>query len=191
MKAIGLTGIAGAFSSSASAETKGSEFRSDRRGPVRKSRFPVEIADIQIPNWVTVELPNQRIAKAEYREGNDPAQDAQLWGRTEYDNLTMTRGVEPSSAGNAQVPGPGSPVGLKLFEWFKKARQGKVTDARKKVTVTVYNESGPQGAPVAKWVFEKAWPIEYSPPTLDAMSKGEIAMESITLAYYKYDRKAP
>lgn len=186
-----MAGLVSTFSSTSSAEPSESVSLPDRRGPARKSRFVVEIADIQVPGWSKVELPDASLSKAEYRNGNEPDQNRQLWGRSDYDPLKMTRGVEPASAGNAVVPGMGAPVGTKLFDWFKKARQGKVSDSRKKITVKVYNELGAQGNPIAKWVFEKAWPIEYSPPTLDASARGEIAKESLTLAYYKYSRKAP
>lgn len=163
----------------------------DRRGPIRKSRFNVTIADIQVPGWQSVELPSITTQEATYRNGNEPEQARRLWGRTEYGDLTMERGVEPASAGNAQIPGPGAPAGTKLFDWYKKVRDGKVSDARKKVTVTVYSEAGLQGQPLAKWVFEKAWPKEYQPPSLDATASGDVATESITLAYYKFDRTAP
>jgi phage tail-like protein len=103
----------------------------------------------------------------------------------------MRRGVEPAGAGNSVVPGSGQPQGTKLFDWFKKVTQGKLAEARKKITVQVYNETGPQGAPVAKWVFEKAWPMEYTAPDLDASARGEIAMEELTIAYYKFQRKSP
>lgn len=191
LKAVGVAGIASTLSTSASAESTNPRSLPDRRGPIRKSRFSVQIEDVQVPGWFRVELPAQRLATTEYREGHEPEQDRQLWGRTEYDDLTMVRGVEPATAGNSVIPGEGAPAGMKLFDWFKKARQGKLAEARKKVTVQVFNESGPQGAPVAKWVFEKAWPKEYSPPDLDASARGEIAMEELTLDYYKYDRKSP
>lgn len=180
MKGLGFLGLASMASGTVSAE--------DRRGPARKSRFMVQIEDIQVPGWVRVELPDAQIGVAEYREGDEADQDRQLWGPPEYDDLTMVRGVESASAGNAQVPGPGTPVGTKLYDWFKKAKDGKLTEARKPVTVELYNEAGPQGAPVARWEFEKAWPKEYSPPTLDARARGEIAMESLTLAFYDYSR---
>lgn len=196
MKVAGLAGLASAVSGVGSAEPstdgrQASKTRPDRRGPVRKSRFIVQIEDIEIPGWYQLELPDTRLSKGEYRNGNEPDQSRQLWGRSDYDPLVMRRGVEPSTAGNSVIPGGGSPAGMKLFDWFKKARQGKVSEARKKITVEILNEAGPQGAPVAQWEFEKAWPIEYSPPNLDASAKGEVAMEELTLAYYKYDRTAP
>lgn len=163
----------------------------DRRGPVRKSRFTVQIDDVQVPGWQSVELPSITTQESTYRNGNEPEQSRRLWGRTEYGDLTMERGVEPSSAGNSQIPGGGAPVGTKLFDWYKKVRQGKVADARKTITVQVFNEQGPQGAPTAKWVFEKAWPKEYQPPSLDATASGDIATETITCAFYKMDRKSP
>jgi phage tail-like protein len=183
MQAVGLAGLASLAAGQASAM--------DRRGPVRKTRFVVTIDDIQVPGWREVKLPDARIGKAEYRNGNGPDEDRQLWGRADYDPLVMRRGVEPASTGNSEIPGGGAPVGTKLFDWFKKVKQGKVADARKKITVEIYNEAGAQGAPVAKWVFEEAWPIEYSPPTLDAGARGEVAMEGLTLAFYDYQRKAP
>lgn len=184
MQAVGLAGLASVAAGQVSAQ--------DRRGPVRKTYFSVTIDDIEVPGWVEVQLPDARIGKGEYRTGNEPDEDRQLWGRADYDPLVIKRGVEPDVGPPGESNPGGAPVGTKLFDWFKKVKAGKVADARKQITVEVYNEAGSgAGAPVAKWAFEEAWPIEYSPPTLDARARGEVAMEGLTLAFYDYEREEP
>lgn len=164
----------------------------DRRGPIRKSRFTVTIEDIQVPGWQSVEMPSITTQEANYRNGNEPEQQRSLWGRTEYGDLTLERGVEPAQGpASGAIPGGQAPVGTKLHDWYKKVRQGKVEEARKDITVEIYNEAGMMGAPIAKWVFEKCWPKEYQPPSLDATASGDIATESLTCAVYKFQRKSP
>ncbi|MFT4880258.1 MAG: phage tail-like protein [Natronomonas sp.] len=184
MQAVGLAGLASVAAGQASAQ--------DRRGPARKTYFSVTIDDIEVPGWVEVQLPDARIGKGEYRTGNEPDEDRQLWGRADYDPLVIKRGVEPATGPPGESNPGGAPVGTKLFDWFKKVKDGKVAESRKQITVEVYNETGSvAGAPVAKWVFDEAWPIEYSPPTLDAGARGEVAMEGLTLAFYDYQRESP
>lgn len=64
-----------------------------------------------------------------------------------------------------------------LFDWAMSNLNGKIV--RKTVTVSMLNV---QGAVVAKWTFNGAWPVKWDGPDFDASSK-EIVIETIHLAY--------
>jgi phage tail-like protein len=56
---------------------------------------------------------------------------------------------------------------------------GKIDTSRKTVTITLLDEIGNE---FASWKFEKAWPIRYPPPSLDA-NRNEIAMETLEITH--------
>lgn len=180
MKAIGVAGIASAASTTTAARTNGDEYRAglvDRRGPVRKSRFAVELEldGTEIPGWQTVELPTITVNEAMYREGNERQSDnRKLWGRTVYGDLTMTRGVQPDDT--------------RLWNWRKQVMDGKLDEARRDIAINVFGTSGEEVS--ARFEVEKAWPKEYEPPSLDATAGGPVAEESITLAFDRFVRQA-
>ncbi len=159
----------------------------DRRGPVRKSRFSVdlELDGTQITGWQSVELPSITVSEATYRNGDEPSQARRLWGRTEYGDLTVERGVEPE--GEMPITGD-SLAGSKLYDWHEKIRLGMVDANRKDVKVTVMNE---QGEAVVGYLFHHAWPKEYQPPSLDATASGDVATESLTLSFHWFERADP
>lgn len=187
MKTLGFTGAAAALLTGKDLEAIETAQAVDRRGPLRASRFSVdlEIDGTTISGWNEIELPTARITGAEYRNGDEPSQDRQLWGRTEYDPLVMRRGIEPE--GEQPITGD-ELAGTVLFDWFEMAQLGILDSARQDVKVSILNA---QGEAAAGYLFHHAWPVAYHPPTLDAEAEGEIAMEALTLAYHWYERADP
>ena len=173
MQALGAIGLAGALSGSASASTAQDGLPAQVAGPVPTSRFIVEIDGIDIAGFSGVQLPQAGIEEGEYREGNQPPQDQQLWGQSEYDDLTLERGVRAGE--------------LQLYEWFKQVQQGKMAEAEKSIAVSILNSTG---EPAVRYEFTRAWPKEYSPPELDAFATGRenVATEEITIAYERFER---
>lgn len=182
MKAVGFVGIA----SAANVATTEPAQAVDRRGPVRNNRFSVdlELDGTAITGWKRVELPETRVVNNEYRNGDEPSQNRQLWGKSEYDPLVLERGVEPE--GEMPITGD-SLAGTKLYDWLEKIRLGMVDANRKDVKVTIMNE---QGEAVVGYLFHHAFPVKYTPPTLDAMGN-DIATEKLTLVYHWYERADP
>ena len=151
----------------------------DRAGinaPVRSNQFEVELelTDGAVAGWRRVDLPGTTSMKAEYREGNDPESEYPLWGTTEWSDLVMERGAKEGET--------------MLWEWRKKVNEGKLDEARKSIAVVVYGEEGVQGAPLLRYEFQGAWPVEYHPPTLDAQAGSGIATETLVVAYDQYER---
>jgi phage tail-like protein len=88
-----------------------------------------------------------------------------------------------------QVPGTPkfNPITLKhamdsstsLFDWYLKVEQGKVAEARKNATITVF---GPDNSVVEEWKFKNAWPSAWKTADLDATSDA-IFTEEITFVH--------
>jgi len=144
----------------------------DRHGPMKTGRFEVQIDDIAVAGWQTVTIPGISVEQGSYREGNDPDYEKKTWGQTTFDDLEMERGVKPGDT--------------KLYDWIKDVQAGKADSGRKEITVKMLDEEGEMQI---QWEFQKAWVKEYSPPELESSADGEMATESITVAYDKMERK--
>ena len=90
-------------------------------------------------------------------------------GRLKWTNITLKRGVTDS---------------MEAWKWRKLVEQGKITDARKNGTITMYNQ---QGDPVAKWNFTNAWPSKLNGPSANA-GNNEVAIEELELTHEGYER---
>lgn len=90
-------------------------------------------------------------------------------GRLKWNNITLKRGITDA---------------MDMWKWRKLVEQGKVDDARKNGTITMYNQ---QGDAVAKWNFINAWPSKLSGPSANA-SNNEVAIEELELTHEGYER---
>jgi len=90
-------------------------------------------------------------------------------GRLKWTNITLKRGVTDS---------------MDAWKWRKLVEQGKISDARKNGTITMYNQ---QGDAIAKWNFTNAWPSKLSGPSANA-SNNEVAIEDLELTHEGYER---
>ena len=90
-------------------------------------------------------------------------------GRLKWNNITLKRGVTDS---------------MEAWQWRKLVEQGKITDARKNGTITMYNQ---QGDAVAKWNFTNAWPSKLNGPSANA-GNNEVAIEELELTHEGYER---
>ena len=148
--------------------------RSAINAPVRTNRFEVEL---ELPGgavfgWRRIDLPGQETRTTTYREGSDPEYEFPLTGNeTEGADLVMERGAKQGEK--------------MLWDWYEQARQGKLDEARKSIAVIVFDSTGNNS--LLRFEFTKAWPEEYSPPTLDAQA-GNIGTESLTIAYDRMRR---
>ncbi len=112
----------------------------------------------------------------EHREGGDPSTSRKSPGRTQFDAITLERGVthDPAFEEWANLVwrlGAGVEVALAAF--------------RKDVTLELFNEAGQV---VLAYKIHRAWVSEYQPlPALDADS-GAAAFQSITLQHEGWER---
>lgn len=90
-------------------------------------------------------------------------------GRLKWNNVTLKRGITDS---------------MDMWKWRKLVEQGKIDDARKNGTITMYNQ---QGSAVARWDFTNAWPSKLSGPSANA-SNNEVAIEELEITHEGYER---
>lgn len=149
--------------------------RSAINAPIRTSRFEIELElpGGPVPGWSRVDLPGTETMRNQYREGPDPEYDFPLWGRTEWADLVMERGAKSGEQ--------------MLWDWREKVNQGKLDEARKSIAVIIFDSSGNET--LMRYEFEKAWPVRYEPPTLDA-SAGGLGTETLVVTYDRYRRVA-
>lgn len=144
----------------------------DVHGPLRNSRFRLEIDDVVRAGFAECHLPSARTEVISYREGSDKQPtDRKLAGLTEYGPLILKGGV----ARDAKA----------LFDWYHMVASGKVDEARTTIAVVVLDE---EGGPSARWEFRNAWPRRYEGPRLDA--SGEcVAIETVEIVNEGFERK--
>ena len=85
-------------------------------------------------------------------------------GTHKYTNITLKRGVTKD---------------MDLWDWRGKVLDGKMKDARRSCTVTVYDT---EHNPMAEWVLNDAWPSKLSGPTFNAQNN-EIAIEELEIVH--------
>jgi phage tail-like protein len=85
-------------------------------------------------------------------------------GRLKWQDVTLKRGITSN---------------LQLWEWRQTVVEGKMTDARKNISITMLNR---EYAPVATWHFSSAWPSKVTGPSFKADSN-EFGVEEITIVH--------
>jgi phage tail-like protein len=106
---------------------------------------------------------------AEYREGNDPANNVRkVQGLNKAGDVTCKRGIVDA--------GP-------IWDWIVQARtEGPA--AKKDVVVTLLNE---RREPVQKWTLGHVIPLKWTGPTLAGKGGGDVAMEELVLSCESLD----
>ena len=146
----------------------------DRHGPMRTGRFTVEIDDVEIAGWQSVTIPSSSTEVSEYRESDDPDFEDIVLGATTFQDLEMTRGLQPGDT--------------TLSDWREEVRAGNIDEAIKEVKVTLMDE---EGEDVFRWVFEGSLLSYYDPPELDARVEGKVATETVTIVFDKMVEEEP
>ena len=85
-------------------------------------------------------------------------------GTHKYTNITLKRGVTKDTD---------------LWDWRINVLEGKMSDARRACTITVY---GTERIPIAEWVLDEAWPSKLTGPTFNAQNN-EIAIEELEIVH--------
>lgn len=85
-------------------------------------------------------------------------------GRLKWENITLKRGITSA---------------MDIWDWRKQVEDGRVEEARHDGSITMYDQ---ELNPVARWEFQKAWPVKVTGPQPKADSN-EIGIEELTLAH--------
>jgi phage tail-like protein len=135
----------------------------DRHGPLRVTRFLLEIDGIAKAGFSRCRVPDSSTSVVEYREGNDPPTTRKLAGLNEYGTLELRYGVTTDA--------------VELHGWRRLVEDGKVDEARRSIAVVLLDE---EGSPAARWELRNAWPTRYAAPTLDA-GRSAVAIEALEI----------
>ncbi len=143
----------------------------DLHGPFRGERFVLELDNEEVAGLEEIKLPRHQTKRSEFRGGEDAPHSKQLWAKTEYGDLEITRKVDGNN---------------KLYEWRDKVEQGKLDEARKEsIAVVLKNEVGVSSL---RWKLRNAWPSEYRSPNFSANSD-EIATETFVIVCEEMERE--
>jgi phage tail-like protein len=92
-----------------------------------------------------------------------------LPGNAKWNNITLKRGLTDV---------------MDMWKWRKLVEQGKMEEARKNGSITMF---GPDGNEVARWDFVNAWPSKLSGPNANATSN-EVGIEELEITHEGYER---
>lgn len=87
-----------------------------------------------------------------------------LPGRLKWENITLKRGITDN---------------MDIWDWRKQVEDGDVEGSRRNGSVVMYNHKLEE---VARWNFERAWPVKVSGPQPKADSN-EIGIEELVIAH--------
>jgi len=85
-------------------------------------------------------------------------------GRIKWENITLKRGITDN---------------MDIWQWREQVVQGKVDDARRNGSIIMFDQTLTE---VARWNFERAWPLKVSGPAVKSDSN-EFAMEELVLVH--------
>ncbi len=105
----------------------------------------------------------------EYQEGGQNAFTHKLRGPLKHRNLVLKRGITSDDG---------------LLQWFQLTQQ---LDKRPSITVTLM---GPGNQRIRSWVFERAFPVRWTGPVLNA-GAGSLASEELEIAHRGFAAKRP
>lgn len=95
-------------------------------------------------------------------KGNEVVQ--KIPGRLKWQDITLKRGITHN---------------LDIWDWRKMVEDGEVEDARSNGSIVMFDHELNE---VARWNFERAWPIKVSGPSVKADSN-EIGIEELSITH--------
>jgi phage tail-like protein len=107
----------------------------------------------------------------EHKVVNETGQEVVLKipGRLKWENITLKRGITSS---------------MDIWDWRKEVTDGNVDSARRDGSIVMFDQTLNE---VARWNFERAWPIKVTGPTPKTDSN-ELGIEELTLGHEGIER---
>ena len=102
----------------------------------------------------------------EHKVVNQGAQEIvqKIPGRLKWENITLKRGITSN---------------MDIWKWRKQVEDGDVKGARKNGSIIMYDQAL---AEVARWNFERAWPVKVTGPQPKSDSN-EVGIEELTITH--------
>jgi phage tail-like protein len=92
-------------------------------------------------------------------------------GRLKWENITLKRGITSA---------------MDIWTWRKEVEEGNIATARADGSIVMFDQTLKE---VARWEFQKAWPVKVTGPSLKA-DGNEVGVEELTLAHEYIVRKS-
>ncbi|MFB6608726.1 phage tail protein [Agromyces sp. NPDC056379] len=157
------------------------EINATRFDPYKNFKFRIGWAGHYVAGVSKVSLLSRKTGIVTHREGTDPSTSRKSPGRTEYDAITLERGVTHD---------------LDFEQWANKVWNygsgpqggGEVSlkDFRKDLILDVFNEAGQR---VLSYAIYRCWVSEYQAlPDLDANATAAVAIAKIKLENEGWER---
>jgi phage tail-like protein len=139
-----------------------------RQDPLPNYAFRVLVDDLPAAEFSECSGLEMTVKFDEVREGGQNGFVHKLPGRVEYGNLVLKRGYARSG---------------ELLKWclqVPQTLQEEVRLKRRKVTVQLVEQAS--RSTIVQWIFDDAYPVKWSGPSLKASENG-VAIESLELAH--------
>ena len=135
----------------------------ERKDPYRGFNFKMELGGRIVAGFREASGLESSPDPVEYREKADGVSTARkLPGLNKHSNISLKRGVTDDA---------------KLWEWWKKAMEGKVE--RMDGSIVLMDDAGEEQA---RWNFVAGWPTKWTGPSFNATSN-EVAIETLEIAH--------
>ena len=135
----------------------------ERKDPYRGFNFKMELGGQIVAGFREASGLDSSQDPVEYREKADGVSTSRkLPGLNKHSNISLKRGVTDDA---------------KLWEWWKKAMDGKVE--RMDGSIVLMDDAGEEQA---RWNFVAGWPTKWTGPSFNATSN-EVAIETLEIAH--------
>lgn len=138
----------------------------DREDPLVGFHFAVDIQGVVTGYFTECSGLGSEHDVVEHKVVTETGQEVvlKLPGRLKWDNITLKRGITSN---------------MDIWDWRKQVEDGGVAGARRDGSIVMYDQ---ELNAVARWDFERAWPLKVSGPSPKADSN-EIGIEELTIAH--------
>jgi phage tail-like protein len=138
----------------------------DRKDPLVGFHFAVDIQGIVTGYFTECSGLGSEHEVIEHKVVTPKGQEVimKLPGRMKWENITLKRGITDN---------------MDIWKWRKQVEDGDVEGSRRNGSVVMYDQNL---AEVARWNFERAWPVKVSGPQPKADSN-EIGIEELVIAH--------
>jgi phage tail-like protein len=136
--------------------------------PITATRYSITLDGNEIASFGELSGINQEVDAVSYWETPVSERPA----KRKPPSVTLKRGLTGS---------------MELWSWHEAVRMGTQAQARKSVSLVMYD---PEGRPAARYWLQRAWPSKLDLAGLKAGS-GEALMETVTLTAERIQRVAP
>ncbi|MEQ8677310.1 MAG: phage tail protein [Aggregatilineales bacterium] len=130
-------------------------------------RFAVKIDNINYAAFTECTLPNLQVETQDIKEGGQNEYVHKLPVRVNVGTITLRHGITKD---------------FELLNWYIQVLQGEIEKATRTVEVVMY---GTDLKPLSTWMFERAYPVKWSGPTLKTADQA-LAIEVLELAHHGF-----